>query len=377
MAGIYIHIPFCRGKCLYCDFYSVGTLLLGNDWAEKYALAARRELDCRIKELMGESIRTIYIGGGTPSLLPADSLRYIVNVIDTNAVEEFTIEVNPDDVNEERARQWAALKVNRVSMGVQSFVDGELQAVGRRHTAVQAENAFHLLRRHFSNVSIDLIFGLPGQTSESWAYTLDKAVSLRPQHISAYTLMYEPGTVLTRLIEAHKINPVGDETIIEMYGMLAETMRANGYNHYEISNFALPSHESRHNLSYWKGDAYLGIGPGAHSFNGKNIRRANPSKLKEYVSFFDGNQKECFYKEEKLGTTELREEMILTRLRMSTGLPLKEYGDKFGEEALSVLLRCADNEIKENRLEIKSEALILTGEGLMVSDRVILALADF
>lgn len=378
MAGIYIHIPFCRRKCIYCDFYSTGTLLLGNDWARKYAYAAAKELQLRLEELKGKQIRTLYIGGGTPSLLPPERLSNIIEGVDTSSVKEFTIEVNPDDVDEQRAGQWAASGINRVSMGVQSFVDAELKAVGRRHSANQAEEAFMLLNKYFANVSIDLIFGLPGQTTESWNLTLNKALSLHPQHISAYTLMYEPGTALTRLTNAGKLTPTSDESIVDMYGMLAEAMKRNGYEHYEISNFALPGFESRHNLSYWTGEAYIGIGPGAHSFDGNSIRRANAPDLKAYLTHFNSECSDSsFYEEENLSTDELREEMILTRLRMKSGLSLREYADRFGNAAHEQLLQSARREMDAGRLFMHNGALRLTDNGLLTSDSVILALADF
>ena len=271
--GLYIHIPFCKSKCLYCDFYS---RCGGDNLLVDYTAALIKEMQTRKMELK-QAVSSTYIGGGTPSLMPVNLLKQIVDAINENFTlssdVEFTIEVNPDDITDEYCEAISSLGINRVSMGVQSFVDNELKRIGRRHTAQDAERAFRILRKYFRNISIDLIFALPDQTLKSWNETIDKAIKLKPEHISAYALMYEEGTVLTKMRDIGKLKPTDDNIYADMYNMLASLMHEAGYGHYEISNFSLPGYESRHNSSYWQSQPYLGLGPAAHSYDGDKIRR--------------------------------------------------------------------------------------------------------
>lgn len=275
MAGLYVHIPYCRAKCAYCDFYS-GPLRTFE--ARGFFEALHRELQARRHEVGPFS--TVYIGGGTPSSVDPAWLAPLLAL----APGERTVEVNPEDVTPAYAEALRRAGANRVSMGVQSLVDSELVAVGRRHTADRALRAFETLRRAgFDNISLDLIYGLPGQTLDSWRYSLTQTLALGPEHLSAYLLSYEEGTLLTARLKSGKLTEATDELVCDMYAALRSATAEAGFEHYEISNFALPGRHARHNSAYWDLTPYLGLGPGAHSFDGE-VRRANPANLKAYLA---------------------------------------------------------------------------------------------
>ena len=278
MAGLYIHVPFCHAKCAYCDFYSRPTDKITDI---SFAELIRKEFQLRQPEI--EDIKTIYFGGGTPSILPLDQVEafaaFLPNLIGKSQTE-FTVEFNPEDATNERLEMWRDLGADRVSMGIQSFNDSELKAIGRRHTAADAISAYERLRTTFDNISIDLIVGLPGQTLDSLRQNLMKAVALRPEHISVYILSYEPGTRLWAMRQTGKITETDDDTIATMYAEACAPLSVAGYSHYEISNFALPGKEALHNSSYWSGEPYLGLGPSAHSYGNDSIRRYNPNNYK-------------------------------------------------------------------------------------------------
>lgn len=279
MAGLYVHIPYCRSKCAYCDFYS-GPLRAFDE--ARYFAALDRELAARRSEV--GDLQTVYIGGGTPSSVSPERLAPYLAL----APGERTVEVNPDDVTPLLARGLLQAGANRVSMGVQSLNDDELRAIGRRHTAAGARKAYEILRAEgFSNISLDLIYGLPGQSLESWRRSLGDLLEWAPEHLSAYILSYEPGTLLTARLKAGKIAEAPDDLIEQMYFHLCQTTRQAGFNHYEISNFTLPGKQAQHNSAYWDMTPYLGLGPGAHSFDGK-VRRENPANLKAYLENPEG-----------------------------------------------------------------------------------------
>lgn len=310
---LYIHVPFCRSKCAYCDFYSTPRLEL----MERYVDAVLNEWHERggcVSE-----VNTLYLGGGTPSSLPSELLARLVEPFRPwlPSMREVTIEVNPDDVTPEHIIEWKRiLQHPRVSMGVQSFDDGHLRLVGRRHSAAQAEQAFAMLREGgIDNISCDLIYGLPGQTLASWEQSVERMLELRPEHISAYLLSYEPGTRLSAMLMAGKVEEASDELAQAMYDTLCHRLREAGYVHYEISNFALAGREAVHNSSYWDGSEYIGLGPGAHSFVG-GIRGYNPSNLREYVAC----EGRGFYVEENENDLERLNDRIITSLRTLRGL---------------------------------------------------------
>lgn len=305
-------------------------------------------------------------------------LRNIAGHKRWESLKEATIEVNPDDVTPQMCRAWASAGITRISMGVQSFNDSLLRFMGRRHNGEVAERAFHTLRKYFNNISIDLMFGIPGQTSEDWEQTLRKAVSLRPDHISCYALMYETGTRISLMRDAGLITELSEEMTEDMYSELRDTLRKEGYEAYEISNFALPGRRSLHNSSYWKGAPYLGLGPSAHSYDGVSRRRWNKANIKYYLErFTPHNRSACqpFYSEERLNAAELRDEMILTRLRTAEGIDLREYSEKFGEKAMMRLRANAANQIARGLAEITGSHLKLTRAGIMISDSVMVSLS--
>ena len=282
MAGIYIHIPFCKSRCKYCDFFSTTHL----QKQAQYVEAVLAEWQMRQHQL-SEPIHTIYIGGGTPSTLDTTALARIFEAILSTCPDtrphEITIEANPGDITLEKAQAWRAMGINRLSMGVQSFQDHLLQLIGRRHNANQAIQAVQLAQAAgFDNISIDLMYALPDQTMQMWQQDVQQALSLGVQHISSYGLIYEDGTVLTTLLEHGQIEAVDEDTEMRMYDYLVEELTANGYVHYEVSNFALPNHHSMHNSNYWNDTPYIGLGAGAHSYDGQH-RQWNISDLDIYI----------------------------------------------------------------------------------------------
>ena len=370
MAGIYIHIPFCKRKCIYCDFYSVAAK---PGVVESYVEALCREMDLRCGELQGETVRTVYIGGGTPSLLPTGQLQRIIgeldNSFDLSSVEEFTIEVNPDDVSAVVIGEYRRSGINRVSMGVQSFVDSELEFLNRRHNAEQALRAYETITDcGIDNVSIDLIYGIPGQTMPTWRQSLDMAMRLRPKHLSCYNLSYEEGTRLSRMLDNDEIREVDDAVCVKMYESMVETLADNDYEHYEISNFALPGCYSRHNSNYWNKTAYLGIGASAHSYI-HGIRCYNPDNIKSYISLIGDGKTATVAEEECIG--EKYDEEIMLRLRTSSGIDVSLIRFEYGEPYYSHFITVAERFIKIGLMERTGEIYRLSRRGVMLADMVI------
>ena len=371
MAGVYVHIPFCASRCSYCDFYS--TLLL-SEVGEAYVDAVIAEASLRSGELCGESVKTLYLGGGTPSQLPISLLERLVmglrDTFDLSGLKEFTVEANPDDVTSDWCAAVKASGVNRVSMGVQSFEDHILRAIGRRHTAIQAVEAVENLRHAgIDNISIDLIYGLPGQTTESWSATVAQALELRPQHVSAYGLTYEEGTRLWRQRERGKVVEVPEEQCLAMCGILVRMLQDAGYEHYEISNFALPGYRSRHNSSYWNDTPYLGLGAAAHSYDGK-IRRYNPSDLQDFISKI--NAAGTAFEQEELSWQERYDERVMLGLRTSDGVDADRLRQDFGDKAWRHFTREAAKHITAGHLKQVGECrYVLTRDGIMLSDGII------
>lgn len=318
MAGIYIHVPFCRAKCAYCDFYSVAI----RSKVEQYVAAAVEELALRRHELAPHPVTTVYIGGGTPSYLDADSLTRLVSALNLADVEEFTIEVNPEDVNAAAASLWRRLGINRVSMGVQSLVDEELKQIRRRHSANDAIEAISILgQAGFSNISCDLIYGLPGQTPSTFEQSLNRLLDTNVTHLSAYLLSYEPGTLLTRRLQKGEIAEMEFDNVMECYRKLCSLTREAGFEHYEISNFALRGRESRHNSNYWNLTPYLGIGPAAHSLRADGTRVFHNANLNEWLKSpahveIDDENRDNFLND-----------LILISLRTARGLTAQHFSD--------------------------------------------------
>ena len=369
MAGIYIHIPFCKKRCIYCDFYST----TNNQLADSYIDCLCNELSLRIHEIEAENVTTIYIGGGTPSQLSNVQLTRLVNyvktVIDFNKITEFTIEVNPDDINTEYMQLCRSLGINRVSMGIQSFIDTELEIINRRHNSQQALDAVNIIKScGFSNISIDLIYGLPLQTLDSWKESVKTAISLDVPHISSYNLSYEEGTVLYQKRENGEINECNEDDCIKMYEILVSELKNAGYVHYEISNFAKPNCYSQHNTNYWNLTPYLGIGASAHSFDGKT-RRYNPASIHEYMTTLKYNN--VAYEEETETSWEKYNEYVMINLRTMWGVNLGKLKNAFGDVLYNYLIKNSRKFITNDMMKIENDNLIVTEKGVMLSDLII------
>lgn len=372
MPGLYLHIPFCRRKCIYCDFYSVGEK--SADWP-RFVSAIINEAKSRAEGYFSPSdVNTIYIGGGTPSLIPpGEFLRlcgYLTSIVPN--ISEFTIEVNPDDVTPEMADAWMSAGVNRVSMGVQSLFDSELKMLGRRHNSQRAIEAFNILRQRFENISLDIMFGLPGQTLESLRDSAYTIVDLSPEHISAYSLMYEERTALTGMCDRGVMKEIDETDCVEMFRTISEMFSDSGYEQYEISNYARHGKKSVHNSSYWQGAKYIGLGPSAHSYDGERCRSYNTADLKLYTRRWSDNDlsietSQC----EILTDEELREEYIMTRLRTREGINIEEYELRFGSLEMKNLMSKAGKFLASHDLQIQSRRLSLAPRGIMISDEII------
>ncbi len=362
MAGLYIHIPFCKSRCIYCGFYST-TLA---DWQDRYVGALIGELQLRANYLGGEPISTVYLGGGTPSQLSADNLiRLFRNlpIAETDNCREITVECNPDDVDDRLAETLRSVGVNRVSMGAQTFSDDRLRFLHRRHRAAQVHTATDILRRNgISNISIDLMFGFPDETLEEWTADIDKAVELDVEHISAYGLMYEEGTPLYRMLENGMVKDIDEELSRRMYYTLVDKLEAAGYRHYEISNFSRPGYASLHNGNYWNGTPYMGIGAGAHSYD-RQSRQWNVADLSQYINNVESGI--VPFTREVLDEPTRYNDMVTTALRTRKGLALDLCGDY-----REYLLKNAHNAMENGLLTVEDGFVRLTRSGLYVSDDV-------
>lgn len=367
MAGIYVHIPFCKSRCIYCGFFSTTSL----EWRQGYADAVVAELRRRRDFLRGEPVDTLYFGGGTPSLMPVAELERILeavyNIYNVREGAEVTLEGNPDDLSRPVLEGLRRMGINRLSMGVQTFSDGRLRFLHRRHTSAQAVRAVRSAQEAgFDNLSIDLMFGFPGQTLAEWQEDVRQALALQVQHLSAYSLMYEEGTVLCRMLDKGLVAEVDEEVSLQMYEYLMDAMVAAGYQHYEISNFALPGMHSRHNSCYWHGVPYLGVGAGAHSYDGQR-RCYNVEVLADYL---EGKSPVW----EVLTRDEHYDEYVFTGLRTSEGIDLRHLAAQFGEEYRQTCLVHAAPHLRAGRLRLEGHRLRLTRQGLFVSNDV---MSDF
>ena len=368
MAGIYIHIPFCKRRCIYCDFFSTTQ----SEQKPTYVRALCEELRIRKDYLQGEDIETIYLGGGTPSQLSQEELELIFatiyNIYKVKEDAEITLEANPDDLTPEYVSILRQLPINRISMGIQTFREETLQLLHRRHTAQQAKEAFHRCREAgFQNISIDLMYGLPGETLETWKEDLRQAIALHPEHISAYHLIYEEGTVLWKLKEEHQMEEADEDLSVSLFKTLIETLTQAGYQHYEISNFCLPELHSRHNSSYWTGKKYLGCGPSAHSYDGTS-RQWNVASLEAYIhGITHGNPD---YEIEELDLYTRYNDFVITSIRTCWGMSLSRLHTEYGEELYRYCLRMAKTYLEQGLLEKKEDKLKLTQAGIFISDGI-------
>lgn len=354
MAGLYLHVPFCKSRCAYCAFYSQ----TNTRQQKAFVTALCRELELRREELAPSiPIETVYFGGGTPSLLSPSQLEKIVDTIRSvySPVPdaEWTLEGNPDDITPEYAHALRLLGFNRVSLGVQSFCDEELRFLGRRHTARQVYSAIEALRAaDFSNISIDLIYSLPGQSHQLWQQNLSSALTLEIPHISAYNLTYEEHTRLAHLARRGSIETQSDEDALRDYYYLVDTLYERGYDHYELSNFALRGMHSRHNSSYWDRVPYLGFGPSAHSYLPES-RYANVAHLHRYIEYLQQGTTAVDFRE-NLSPTDCFNETIMTGLRRAKGVDLQNVSEVFGREKLSFLQTASEPYLAQGLLILDS-----------------------
>lgn len=376
MAGIYIHIPFCKTRCIYCDFYSSTTMEHRSVVANKktqYIEALCKELELRKDYLEGEEIQTVYFGGGTPSQLSADDFIRLLATLEmtverSEKPNEITIEVNPDDITPEYLKSLSSFPFNRISIGIQSFNNVELRFLNRRHNAEKAIQAVRICQDYgFPNISIDLMYGLPNQTLRIWEETLNRALDLNVQHISAYHLIYEEGTKLYGLLKQKKVKSMDEDLSVEMFSRMIDLLEANGFEHYEISNFAKPGFISQHNSSYWNGTHYLGIGASAHSFNGKS-RHWNVSDIDEYIKNINLGQLPA--ETEIIGEKEAYNDFILTRMRTIPGVDLNELETLHGKEKKTYCLQQAQKYIQNETLLSENNFLRLTRKGIFISDGI-------
>lgn len=368
MAGIYIHIPFCAKRCLYCDFFSSTDM----QFKTPYIQAIIREMELRKDYIDNEPIETIYFGGGTPSQLEKKDFEKIFDAInrifDTSQCQEITLEANPDDMTPEYVASLQKLPFNRISMGVQSFQEKDLRFLNRRHNREQAIRAVALCKEHgISNINIDLIYGLPGQTLDEWSLNLEEAILLDVPHISAYHLIYEERTALYKLLKEGGITPVDEELSVSLFSTLINRLTKAGYLHYEISNFARPGYISQHNSSYWLGKKYIGIGAAAHSYNGSN-RLWSVSSLPLYLK---GIATETPAVEiEELDENTQYNDFIITRLRTMWGIQLQKIKELFGEEKWNYLKQQAEPYLQQDLLNLQNETLKLSKKGIFISDGI-------
>lgn len=367
MAGIYIHIPFCKSRCIYCGFYST-TLL---DLRKKYINAVCREMELR-KNYIREPFSTIYLGGGTPSLLDEAELTklflYINNVYDVDRNAEITMECNPDDITPEFTNMLSRLPINRVSMGAQTFADSRLRLLHRRHNSDEVKHAVKLLREAgIKNISIDLIFGFPDESLSQWKEDISAALALNVEHISAYSLMYEEDTPLWKMLDTGKVKEIDEELSLTMFKELVCQLTDAGYEHYEISNFARPGYRSRHNSSYWHQVPYIGLGAAAHSF-ALNSRQWNVADLKRYIEGI--NNGIIPMEREELDNDTTFNDIITTALRTSDGIDLNALETRLGKRYRNTLISAAGKHIEQGLLEIRHDRLRLTSEGIFISDMV-------
>ena len=375
--NLYLHIPFCASRCSYCDFYTQTGSRLRRDFLD----ALIRELHLRRVELPdGALIDHIYFGGGTPSQLPIEMLRAIFRTIrahyDVSSCREITLEANPDDLSADYLRQLhSQLPIRRISLGVQSFDDADLHRLRRRHDSQGAIRAVgRCLEAGFTDISIDLIYGLPDQTPEAWARNLDVAFRLGVSHLSAYHLTYEVGTPLHRQLLSGRIHAVSEDVSVRLYRLLTERAARAGWEHYEVSNFSLPGRFARHNSAYWTGARYIGVGPSAHSYDGR-ARSWNVASLPAYVAGILSGRPD---REREVTDDDMRyNEYLMTRLRTMWGISLSHLRDTFGPRRLAHFLRHATPYIASGRLvrlHDSADTIRLTEEAFFVSDGIISSL---
>ncbi|MDD3960671.1 MAG: radical SAM family heme chaperone HemW [Bacteroidales bacterium] len=366
MAGLYFHIPFCSQKCHYCNFFSQPA----KELLPRYIESVCKEIALQ-KEYLQSPVRTIYFGGGTPSLLEENHFKKIFHAIHRHLntdPDETTIEVNPNDITASYIRMLRHTGFNRLSMGIQSFSDTDLQWLNRSHTGAQARQAYTTAREGgFRNISIDLIYGMPIQNINTWKKQIETAMQLRPEHLSAYALTVEKGTALAHFIHKGIYPPVSDETLAEDFALLCKILKREGYTHYEVSNFALPGYEAKHNASYWDQTHYLGIGASAHSYNGTS-RQWNVAAINKYMEHI--NRGEIPSEKEELTLSDQLNEYVLTSLRTAAGCNLSHISTVYGETEKERIKKNATRYIQTGLLSCNKNILKTTQKGWFYIDGI-------
>jgi oxygen-independent coproporphyrinogen-3 oxidase len=368
VAGIYLHIPFCKQACHYCDFHFSTTLANKAPFVD----ALLREIELTKDYLGGETIKTIYFGGGTPSLLTGDELKRVLDKLyqtyDVVNDAEITLEANPDDLNMQKIIELQSSPVNRLSIGIQSFRDEDLKMMNRAHNAKEADYSVKAAQdKGFENITIDLIYSIPQLSIHDWKENLNKAFALQVQHISAYSLTFEPKTVFGNYEKRGLMKPVEQEQSSDQFLTMLQEMRANGFEQYEVSNFCKPGYESKHNSAYWSGEKYLGLGPSAHSFDGKS-RQWNVANNSVYIrSLMEG--KLTFEREELDARTQLNE-YLMTGLRTRKGVDLQRIQTQFGVDLYKLYKDMLDELNHQGKIIMEGNRLALTDEGLLMADRI-------
>ena len=367
MSGIYIHIPFCKQACHYCDFHFSTSMKK----KEEMVLALVKELEFRKDEFQNEVVETIYFGGGTPSVLSIDDIRFLIDAVYQNyqVVEhpEITLEANPDDLDEETILQFANSPINRLSIGIQSFFEDDLQLMNRAHNSEEAKKCLAVATQHFDNISIDLIYGMPNMSNEKWLKNIETALSFNISHISCYALTVEPKTALYKMIKSGIISNLDDDLAQQHFHILIDKLQENGFVHYELSNFGKPNYFSKNNTAYWLGKKYIGIGPSAHSFN-RESRSWNVSNNSLYLKAIAENKVPSEI--EILSKTDQYNEYIMTGLRTIWGVSLERIETEFGSSYLEYLHQQAEKFISDNLLEVENNILKTTKKGKFLSDGI-------
>ena len=366
MAGIYLHIPFCKQACHYCDFHFSTSLKRKSEMIQAIA----DELMLRKNEIT-ETVETIYFGGGTPSLLAIDEIQFLINTIQENFdvfdTPEISLEANPDDLLEEKILELADSPINRLSIGIQSFFEDDLKFMNRSHSASESKDCLSVANRHFENITIDLIYGVPNMSIDKWTENLQIALDFGVNHISSYALTVEPKTALDVFIKSGKFPPLDEQLASDHFDILVEETKKNGFVHYEISNFGKPDFFSKHNTSYWQGKQYLGVGPSAHSFKGKE-RSWNVSNNAKYIKSI---QDKILPREvEKLSLNDQFNEYIMTGLRTIWGVSLEKVRQEYGETYKLHLLNEVEGYQRMGLLEINNNIVIATQKGKFLVDGI-------
>jgi oxygen-independent coproporphyrinogen-3 oxidase len=367
MAGIYIHIPFCKQACFYCDFHFSTSLKK----KEEMLVSLVKEIKLRKGELKGAIIETIYFGGGTPSVLSTEEIRGLIAAVYLNfeVIEnpEITLEANPDDLSEEKLIALSKSPINRLSIGVQSFFEKDLKLMNRAHNAAEAKKSLALATRYFDNISLDLIYGIPGCTNEEWRTNIKTALSFGIPHISSYALVVEPYTALKTMIEKGKIKNVDDTKTQQQFQILTKELFTAGFIHYELSSFGKEGFFGKNNSAYWFGVAYLGIGPSAHSFDGKQ-RSWNVKNNVKYIKAIQENA--LLIERETLSLTDRYNEFVMTGLRTMWGVSLDKIKDNFGEKYLNYLEKQSKKHIEEALLFVENGTLKTREKGWFLVDGI-------